>query len=214
VSGHHGRDYHRRVPFLEPHDLDADPLRQAQLWLEDAEAADLLQPRAMAVATATPDGAPSVRTVLLRGLDARGFVFFTNRESRKGEELAANPRAAIALYWDRLERQLRAEGRVELVDRAESEAYYATRPPGSRIAALASPQSRVVHDRAALDNLFADAAARFATDDEIPLPEFWGGYRVVPDSVEFWQGQPDRLHDRLRYERLPTGGWRVDRLAP
>jgi pyridoxamine 5'-phosphate oxidase len=194
-------------------DVDADALRQCQRWLEDADAAGLLQPRAMALATAAPGGEPSVRMVLLRGLDERGFVFFTNRESQKGTELIANPRAAVCLYWDRLERQLRANGPVEMLGEEESAAYFATRPPGSRLAAWASPQSQVVPDRSWLDARYAETAERFPTED-VPLPPFWGGYLLRPETIELWHNRPDRLHDRLRYSRLPDGSWLLQRLAP
>jgi pyridoxamine 5'-phosphate oxidase len=194
-------------------DVDGDALRQCRRWLDEADAAGLLQPRAMALATASPDGEPSVRMLLLRGFDERGFVFFTSRESQKGDELAANPRAALCFYWDRLERQLRAQGPVEPLSEVESAAYFATRPRGSRLAAWASPQSRVVPDRAWLDARFAETAERFPTDD-VPLPAFWGGYRLRPDLVELWQNRPDRLHDRLRYRRSADGSWLLERLGP
>jgi pyridoxamine 5'-phosphate oxidase len=193
-------------------ELDPDPIRQVAAWYEEARSAGVPQPEAMGLATATPDGRPSLRMVLLRGPDARGFTFFTNRESRKGAELAANPRAALVLYWEPLRRQARVEGMVEELTREESGAYFATRPLGSRISAWASPQSRPVGSRAELDAMYAEAAARFA-DDEVPLPPFWGGYRVVPDAIELWHGRENRLHDRVRYER-DGEGWTMTRLAP
>jgi pyridoxamine 5'-phosphate oxidase len=196
---------------MDEHDLDPDPVVALEAWLRDAERAPT-RPDAMTLATATADGRPSARVVLLRGLDERGLAFFTNRSSRKGRELEENPRAALVLYWPELGRQVRVEGSVERVDDRESRAYWRTRPLGSRIAAWASPQSRPLADRAELDALYAAAAARFA-DDDVPLPDFWGGYRVVPDSIEFWEHQDDRLHDRLRYERTESG-WRRERLAP
>jgi pyridoxamine 5'-phosphate oxidase len=167
---------------------------------------------AMTLATSTADGRPSARVVLLRGLDERGLAFFTNRASRKGRELEKNPRAALVLYWPELGRQVRVEGAVERVDDEESRAYWETRPLPSRIAAWASPQSRPLADRVELDALYTAAAARFG-DDGVPLPDFWGGYRVVPEAVEFWQHQDDRLHDRIRYERTESG-WQRERLAP
>ena len=157
-------------------------------------------PEAMALATATPDGRPSARMVLLKEADERGFAFFTNRESRKGGELAANPRAALLFHWRPLGRQVRVEGRVEPISDEESEAYFDTRPLPSRLAAWASPQSRPLTDRAELERLYAEAAARFP-GEQVPLPPHWGGYRVVPDAYEFWQHGDDRLHDRIRYER-------------
>ena len=194
-------------------DLDPDPIAQFQRWFAAAEAAGLLEPTAMTLATATPDGRPSARMVLLKQVDAGGFVFYSNYGSRKAEELAANPRAALVFWWAALMRQVRVEGRVERTSRERSAAYFQTRPAGSRLGAWASEQSRVLPDRAALDRRVAELTARFAGGD-IPLPPFWGGYRLVPDAVEFWQGRPDRLHDRLRYRRGAAGGWTVERLAP
>jgi pyridoxamine 5'-phosphate oxidase len=196
---------------MEERHLDLDPLRQFEIWYAEAEAAGVAQPDATALATATADGSPSVRLVLLKPYDGRGFVFYTNRESRKAGELAENPRAALALYWQPLRRQVRVEGVVESVSEAESTAYFTTRPRGSRLAAWASPQSRPVPNRVALDALYDDAEARFP--DDVPLPPFWGGYRVVPEAIEFWQGRENRLHDRFRYERSGSG-WTMSRLAP
>ena len=192
-------------------DLDADPLRQFERWFAAAGDAGIEVPEATALATATPDGKPSARMVLLKGTDEHGFAFFTNYESRKGAELAANPRAALLFHWQPLGRQVRIEGRVERVDAGESEAYFRTRPPGSRLAAWASPQSRPLPDRAELERLYADAAERFG--DDVPPPPHWGGFRLVPDAYEFWQHGDDRLHDRVRYERDATG-WSRTRLAP
>ena len=188
-----------------------DPIALVQGWLEEARAV-AGEPHAMTLATATPDGRPSARVVLLRGLDERGLVFFTNRTSRKGEELRENPRAAIAIHWWELGRQIRAEGAVEEVSTRESSAYWETRPRGSRIAAWASPQSRPLTDRDELERRVAGIADRFG-DDDVPLPPFWGGYRLVPDTVELWTHRDDRLHDRIRYAR-EGDGWRVERLAP
>ena len=201
-----------RPDGLHERDLDPDPLTQFERWLADAIEAGQLEPFAMALATATPDGRPSARMVLLRGLDARGFAFYTNYESRKGDELARNPRAALVFWWDRLGRQVRVEGSVERVTAAESEAYFASRPAGSRLAAWASRQSRVVASRAELDEAYRDAAARFG--GSVPLPPYWGGYRVAPESIEFWHHRENRFHDRLRYRRAPGGGWLIERLAP
>jgi pyridoxamine 5'-phosphate oxidase len=196
---------------MDEHELDSDPVRQFGVWYADAHGAGVAQPEATALATSTPDGRPSVRLVLLKAYDERGFVFYTNHHSRKGAELEVNPNVALAFYWQPLRRQVRVEGAAERLPEAESAAYFATRPRGSRLAAWASPQSRPVAGRAELDALFDDAAARFS--DDVPLPAFWGGYRVAPDAMEFWQGQENRLHDRFRYERSGDG-WTLVRLAP
>ncbi len=199
-------------PFLD--DLELDPSLQFGKWLVEALAAGLPEPEAMALATATPDGVPSVRIVLLRRRDERGLCFFTNRESRKALELDANPRAALAFHWSPpLQRQVRIEGVVEALTDAESLDYFRTRPRDSQLGAWASPQSRTLADRAELEARLADVEARFADVEEIPLPSFWGGYRLVPDGWEFWQGRSGRLHDRARYERDGVG-WRRTRLAP
>ena len=196
---------------MDMDDLDPDPLRQFERWFEDAAGA-VDVPETMALATAAPDGRPSVRMVLLKAADERGFAFFTNYESRKGRELAENPRAALLFHWrEPLGRQVRVEGGVERVDVAESRAYFGTRPLASRVAAWASPQSRPLADRAELERLYADAAERFGED--VPLPPNWGGLRLVPDAYEFWQHGDDRLHDRVRYER-DAAGWSRARLAP
>jgi pyridoxamine 5'-phosphate oxidase len=192
-------------------DLAPTWLEQAERWLADALAADLTEPNACVLATAGPDGRPSARTVLLKGLDERGFVVFTNLDSRKGREARANPAAALVFTWLDLQRQLVVTGDVEVVADAEADAYFATRPAGSRLGAWASPQSRPIGSRAELEAASAAAAARFG--DEVPRPPHWGGLRVVPDAVECWQGRPDRLHDRLRFRRQGAG-WVVERLAP
>jgi pyridoxamine 5'-phosphate oxidase len=191
--------------------MEQDPITRLQLWLEEARAVEG-EAHAMTLATATPSGRPSARLVLLRGLDERGFTFFTNRMSRKAEELRRNPRAAIAIHWWKLGRQVRAEGSVAEVSSEESTAYWETRPRGSRIAAWASPQSKPLADRAQLDALVADAERQFA-GTEVPLPPFWGGYRLSPDSIELWTHRDDRLHDRLLYTR-EYEGWRIEHLAP
>ena len=194
-------------------DLDPDPHAQFERWFAEAAAAGVRAPEQMALATAGPDAAPSVRMVLLKGHDARGFVFYTNGGSRKAAELAANPRAAAVLYWEPLRRQVRVEGRVEPVGDDEAAAYFATRPRASQVGAWASPQSKALTSRAELDRLVVEAERRFAGEDDLPRPPFWGGYRITPIVIEFWQGQPDRLHDRVRYE-LDEGSWRRERLAP
>jgi pyridoxamine 5'-phosphate oxidase len=193
-------------------DVDADPVVQFGRWFEQAVSAGLLEPNAMTLATSTSDGRPSARMVLLRGFDDRGFVFYSNYGSRKGAELAANPRASLVFWWGELERQVRIEGRVERTSHQESEAYFHSRPPGSQLSAAASPQSQVIDGRAMLEQRVARLAAG-NPGGGLPLPAFWGGFRVAPEVVEFWQGRPNRLHDRLRYTRA-GGRWRIDRLAP
>lgn len=188
-----------------------DPMQQFSAWFNDAEAAAIHEANAMALATTSVDGQPSARTVLLKGLDP-GFVFYTNYESRKGQDLTANPKAALLFFWKELERQVRIEGEVAKISREETARYFASRPVGSRLGALASPQSTVVSDRQSLEARFDDAAAY--ADDEVPLPDFWGGYRLTPTLFEFWQGRPNRLHDRLRYVPAEAGRWRIERLAP
>ena len=197
---------------MDERDLDPDPLRQFQAWFAEAGEAGVEVPEAMALATATSDGRPSVRMVLLKRADERGFGFHTNYESRKAEELTANPRAALLFHWRPLGRQVRVEGRVERIPVDESEAYFRTRPVASRLAAWASPQSRPLPDRAELDRLYGDAAERFPGED-VPLPPHWGGFRLVPDAYEFWQHQENRLHDRVR-DRRDGAGWGRARLAP
>jgi pyridoxamine 5'-phosphate oxidase len=196
-------------------DLDPDPLRQFDAWLTEAQVAgSIREPNAMAVASVGEDGWPSVRMVLLRGYDERGFCFFTNFESEKGRELTAQPRAAAVLYWDPLMRQVRIVGAVERASDAESSAYHASRARGSQIAAWASDQSRPIRDRAELEKRYAEAAARFGDDEPVPRPPYWGGFRIVPRRIEFWQGRENRLHDRLLYERQEDGSWKRGRLMP
>lgn len=191
----------------------ADPFALFAAWYDAAEESGLLHPEAMALATSTPDGRPSVRMVLLKDVDSEGFVFFTNYESRKASELDANPAASVCFHWANLERQVRIEGSVERTSEEESRAYFTSRPRGSRIGAWASAQSRVLEDREDLENRVREIRERFRGED-IPLPPFWGGYRLRPRRMEFWQGRADRLHDRLVFQRETGGGWSTRRLYP
>jgi pyridoxamine 5'-phosphate oxidase len=193
-------------------DADPDPLRQFAAWFQEAGESGIRAPEAMAVATATRHGVPSVRMVLMKGFDELGFVFYSNYESRKGRELLDNPRAALLFHWDALGRQVRIEGPVERTGSEESESYIRSRPRGSQLSALASPQSQPVESRKELERLVAELAILHEEDD-LPLPEHWGGYRVYPELYEFWQHREDRLHDRLVYKRQ-DGGWAIERLAP
>jgi pyridoxamine 5'-phosphate oxidase len=200
---------------LERRDLLDDPVAQFVEWLTDAEAEDIPLPNAIALATADASGAPAVRHVLLRGADAEGFVFYTNRESRKGRHLAENPHAAFTVVWKELDRQVSVTGIAAPIDDDASDAYFSSRPREAQVGAWASAQSSVLADRAELERSLHEAADRFA-DGPVPRPPYWGGYRLVPDTIEFWQGRAFRLHDRFRYTRdegEPTG-WRVERLAP
>jgi pyridoxamine 5'-phosphate oxidase len=190
----------------------ADPLAQLREWYEHAVSEGLAEPHAMALATASPDGAPSVRIVLLKGIDDRGIQFFTNYESRKGRELEANPRAAVTLYWPPLDRQVRMEGPVERLSAEESDAYFTSRPRGSRLGAWASRQGTAISAREDLERALAEAEQRYP-GDEIPRPEYWGGYRLTPEAIEFWEGRPNRLHERMHFLR-EGDGWKLERLSP
>lgn len=207
----------RRVSYekggLEIDAVARDPFAQFGAWFEAVLDADLIEPNAMTLATAGSDGQPSARIVLLRGWDARGFVFFTNYDSRKGRDIARAPRAALLFYWAPLERQVRVEGPVERLAAAESDAYFAQRPRGHRLSAWASKQSTVVPDRAYLESQMRAYDERFAGAD-VPRPAYWGGYRVTPERFEFWQGRRDRVHDRIAYRRTTGDDWTIERLSP
>jgi pyridoxamine 5'-phosphate oxidase len=191
---------------------DRHPLLRVRDWFEEAAASGIIEAERMALATATPDGRPSVRIVLLKGIDEQGIRFFTNYDSRKGRELEANPRGAVTLYWQPLYRAARMEGPVERLSGEESDAYFASRPRGAQLGALASAQGAVIPDRASLEARVAELDARFP--EAVPRPEYWGGYRLRPDAVELWQGRPDRLHDREHFLLQPDGSWLSERLSP
>ena len=195
-------------------EIAADPISQFATWFQEATEADLLEPNAMTLATAEPNGKPSARIVLLKDYNQQGFVFYTNYQSNKSQQLIANSYAALVFFWDKLERQVRVEGRVEKVSAAESDAYFHSRPLGSQIGALVSDQSRVIKDRQVLEAKQEELTQKYANEKQILRPENWGGWRIVPDTVEFWQGRPSRLHDRLVYRLQSDSTWQVVRLAP
>ncbi|GGI18558.1 pyridoxamine 5'-phosphate oxidase [Oxalicibacterium faecigallinarum] len=197
---------------LSEQDTDADPMAQFARWFEEALVAQIREPNAMGVSTVSADGRPSSRILLVKDFDQRGFTWFTNYQSRKGEQLAIHPHASLLFHWLELERQIRIEGRVEKVSAAESDAYFHSRPLKSRLSAIASAQSSPVADRATLEARYAQAEAQYG--DQPPRPEHWGGYRLQPDYVEFWQGRASRLHDRIVYTRAPDGAWQRQRLQP
>jgi len=208
------RQEYARAELSRDHVTD-DPIEQFRAWFDEAEDTELEEPNAMTLATAATDGTPSARIVLLKGLDDRGFHFYTNYESRKGTDLSQNPHAALVFLWKPLERQVRIEGTVERLPAEESTEYLHRRPRGAQMGAWASPQSRVVDSRADLEENLDTVKAEYGDEDEIPRPSHWGGYVVRPTEVEFWQGRPNRLHDRLRYRRSdPAGDWTLERLAP
>ncbi len=207
LSGHHD------VPGLHESDLDVDPIVQFERWMQDALDAGVHLPNAMTLATANADGRPSARMVLLKSFGVDGLVFFTNYNSRKAKELTDNPHAAAVFYWPSLERQVCVAGQVAKASSEESDDYWRTRPVASRLGAWASSQSEVIANRDVLEASLAEVAERYAGDD-VPRPPHWGGFRLTPDSIEFWQGRPNRLHDRLRYVRVPGLGWMIERLSP
>jgi len=202
------------VEKLEETDLASDPISQFTTWLAEAAERSVYEPNAMALATIDPDGAPSIRTVLLRGVDHRGFEFYTDYTSRKGRALFANPAVAVVFPWYSLHRQVQIFGHAHPVEAADSDEYFASRPRGAQVAAWSSDQSTPITSRAALEQKVADTEARFADAPEVARPERWGGFRIVPDRVEFWQGRTSRLHDRLIFHREGESGWRVERLQP
>jgi pyridoxamine 5'-phosphate oxidase len=203
-----------QLSALTKDSIDANPIRQFQTWFDEVRACGVSEQDAtsMTLATSSKDGQPSARIVLLKSFDDRGFVFYTNYHSRKGKELSENPRACLLFYWSELWRQVRIEGDIEKISTAESEAYFQSRPLGSRLGAWASDQSEVVNNRETLESRFAELQKRFGED--VPRPEHWGGYRLRPNSIEFWQGRDNRLHDRLRYSLEEDGSWSIERLGP
>ncbi|MFF1479901.1 pyridoxamine 5'-phosphate oxidase [Streptomyces sp. NPDC058301] len=203
-----------RTTLLDETDLAATPMAQFARWFKEAVTGGLHEPNAVVVATATPDGHPSTRTVLLKAYDDRGFVFYTNYASRKARELAANPHVSLLFPWHQLSRQVIVTGTAERVPREETETYFRTRPHGSQLGAWASAQSTVIASRRELEIHYEELAARYPEGTEVPVPPEWGGFRIVPETVEFWQGHENRLHDRLRYVPAPPEAWRVERLAP
>jgi pyridoxamine 5'-phosphate oxidase len=207
------REEYHRGRLTEEH-CETNPIVQFENWFKDAQATDLKEPNAMTLATATPDGRPSARVVLLKEVSDIGFVFYTNYTSRKARELEANPLAALTFYWAELERQVRVEGRVAKVPRAQSEAYFRVRPKGSRLGAWASHQSEILPIRQPLERRLAELEELYGGTDDVPVPEFWGGYCVDPEAIEFWEGRPNRLHDRLLYRRKSENAWTIQRLSP
>lgn len=203
-----------RANTLEISDVEKNPIQQFKHWFQEALDSNIKEPNAMTLATATPTSIPSARIVLLKGIDEKGFIFYTNYYSRKGLELTINPKAALVFWWMDLQRQVRIEGKVEKVEPEISMQYFQSRPRGSQIGAHSSPQSQVIPNRASLEQRVKGIESHFSDTEKLPLPEHWGGYRVKPHLIEFWQGRSSRLHDRLRYTLEEGGVWKVDRLAP
>lgn len=199
---------------LELSDTPTDPIQQFERWFEEAMKSDVPEPNAMTLSTASAEGMPSARIVLLKGLEEGAFLFYTNYESQKGKELTENPRAALTFLWHELQRQVRIDGRVERLEAAASTAYFQSRPKGSQIGAWASPQSQPIESREVLERKEKELAEQYGDAEQLPRPEHWGGYRVIPQRIEFWQGRPSRLHDRILYERSSGGQWEKKRLAP
>ncbi|WP_036487885.1 pyridoxamine 5'-phosphate oxidase [Myxosarcina sp. GI1] len=199
---------------LELTDVSSDPIQQFNVWLQQAIKAEILEPNAMTLATASPDGKPTARIVLLKGVSDRGFVFYTNYQSLKGKQLNANPFAALVFLWDKLERQVRIEGKVDKLTAGESDEYFHSRPRASQLGALASDQSQIIANRQILEQDLKTLEAKYADTETIPRPAHWGGYQVIPERIEFWQGRPNRLHDRLLYSLLDDGTWQIERLSP
>ncbi|MEY4926393.1 MAG: hypothetical protein RI894_829 [Bacteroidota bacterium] len=199
---------------LEVSGILPDPINQFEQWFNEALSAKIIEPNAMVLATASSDGKPSARTVLLKGLSEKGFFFYTNYESKKGQQIAANPSVALVFSWLPLERQIRVEGSVIKISREESATYFQSRPKSSQIGASASPQSAAIPSRAALETLFTQLETKYAAQSVLPLPDNWGGYCVIPQQIEFWQGRPSRLHDRISYTLQADNTWKIERLAP
>ena len=199
---------------LSETDIKPNPIEQFNTWFQQALDADLIEPNAMTLATATSEGKPTARIVLLKGVSDRGFVFYTNYESQKGQQLIANPYAALVFLWDKLERQVRIEGKVEQLQPEESAKYFQSRPKASQLGAWASDQSRVIPNREVLEQKLADLEKKYSGDATVPLPQHWGGFRVIPNRIEYWQGRSSRLHDRLVYDLQADGSWSINRLSP